>query len=276
MLLLSMNEITTLRWSLEEDIVRYQQAGFRSIGIWRQKLTVGDEEQAIDYIAGSGMQVSSLLWAGGFTGSDGRTLEECILDAAEALRHAAALQAGCLELIAGGRNNHTFRHADRLLRLALDELLPLAEDLGVPLALTPMHPACAADWTFQTDLASTVAFIREYQTRLLKLAYDTYHFPLGMRQRHLLTGLAPHTAIVHLSDRRLPPSVDQECCLLGCGAVPLAEIVSTLHAAGYSGPFDVKLVVPDVHANNYWSILEHTQMYCADLMPAPAPSSMAG
>ena len=38
MTLLSMNEITTFRWSLEQDVENYQQAGYRSIGVWRQKL----------------------------------------------------------------------------------------------------------------------------------------------------------------------------------------------------------------------------------------------
>lgn len=272
---LSMNEITTLRWSLEEDIERYQQAGFRSIGVWRQKLTVGDEELAIDHVAASGMQVSSLLWAGGFTGSDGRSLEECIQDATDALRNAAALEAGCLELIAGGRNNHTFRHADRLLRLALDELLPLAEDLDVPMALTPMHPACAADWTFQTDLGATVQLIREYSSNYLKLAYDTYHFPLGLRQRHVLANLVPHIAVVHLGDRRVPPSVDQERCLLGCGVVPLVDIIVTLQETGYNGAFDVKLVGSDIHVRDYRSILEQSQAYLADLVQVTAPSTMA-
>ena len=53
--------------------------------------------------------------------------------------------AGCLVVYAGGRNNHIYRHAGRLLRLALDELLPMAEMWEVPLAIEPMHPACATD-----------------------------------------------------------------------------------------------------------------------------------
>ena len=102
MTLLSMNEITTFRWSLEEDVENYQQAGYRAIGVWRQKLSDGDEDRAIDLVAESGLVVSNLMWAGGFTGSDGRTLAESIDDAAEAIRLAAALQAGCLVIYPGG------------------------------------------------------------------------------------------------------------------------------------------------------------------------------
>ena len=101
--------------------------------------------------------------------------------------------AGCLVIYSGGRNNHIYRHAGRLLRMALDELLPLAEMWEVPLAIEPMHPACATDWTFLTSLESAIDLVEQVDSPFLKIAYDTYHFPLGSRRRHLLasSGAAP-------------------------------------------------------------------------------------
>jgi sugar phosphate isomerase/epimerase len=275
MTLLSMNELTTFRWSLEEDVEHYQHAGYRSIGVWRQKLADGDEERNIDLLAASGLSVSNLQWAGGFTGSDGRTLRESIDDATDAIRLAAALDAGCLVVYAGGRNNHTYRHAGRLLRTALDELLPLAETAGVQLAIEPMHPRCAADWTFLTDFNSVVSLVDEYQCDYLKLAYDTYHFPLGAPQRCTLSRLAPYIGIVHLADRLVPPSLDQERCPLGQGRIPLADIVATLLESGYTGAFDVKIMGPDIGLSSYWSLLEQSQLMFAELTQIPTPSSLA-
>jgi sugar phosphate isomerase/epimerase len=275
MTLLSMNEITTFRWTLEEDIEHYLHAGYRSIGVWRQKLTDGDEEQAIDLLAASGLRVSNLLWAGGFTGSDGRSFEDSIHDAVHALRIAGALKAGCLVVYPGGRNNHTFRHAGRLLRTALSAILPLAETVEVPLAIAPMHIACAADWTFLTDFDSILALIDELQSDYLKVVYDTYHFPYGPAQSHLLAKLAPHIGIVHLGDRQVSPNIDQEHCLLGHGRVPLAEIVTTLLDAGYLGTFDVKLHGPDIQSNDYWHLLEQSQLVFADLVHVPEPGTVA-
>jgi sugar phosphate isomerase/epimerase len=274
MSLLSMNEITTFRWSFEEDVENYQQAGYRAIGVWRQKLS-DDEDRAIDLVTESGLVVSNLMWAGGFTGSDGRTLAESIDDAAEAIRLAAALQAGCLVVYPGGRNNHTYRHAGRVLRSALDQLLPLAEAADVPLAIEPMHAACAADWTFLTDVKSVVTFVEEYHSPCLKVAYDTYHFPFGARHRHVLERLVPHIAIVHLADRRLPPSIDQLRCPLGLGRLPLTEIVATLQESGYAGAFDVKLIGPEIEVNNYWGVLEQSQAAFAELAQSPARSPLA-
>jgi len=275
MTLLSMNELTTFRWSFADDVENYQQAGYGAIGVWRQKLADWGECEAIDLLAQSGLSVSNLSWAGGFTGSDGRTLSESVDDAADALRLAAAIVAGCLVVYPGGRNNHTFRHAGRLLRTALDELLPLAEAVEVPLAIEPMHAACAADWTFLTSLESVVTLIEEFRSPWLKLAYDTYHFPLNARQRALLTDLAPHLSIVHLGDRRAPANIDQERCLLGYGRLPLGNIITTLQEAGYSGPFDIKLMGTEIEASDYWTLLEQSQIAFNELAHALVPRSLA-
>jgi sugar phosphate isomerase/epimerase len=275
MALLSMNEITTFRWSFEEDLEHYQHAGYRSIGVWRQKLEDCGEEYGLDLLASSGLAVSNLSWAGGFTGSDGRTLEESIEDAGAAIRLAAAMSAGCLVIYPGGRNNHTFRHAGRLLRAALDELLPLAEAAEIPLAIEPMHPACATDWTFITDLHSVVKLIEEFDTPLIKLAYDTYHFSLGARNRQALKRIAPHIGIVHLGDRRTRPTIDLERCPLGQGRLPLSEIVRALLDAGYNGPFDVKLIGSEIQPSEYWILLEQSQGVFAEFAQAAISRSLA-
>src|SRR3954471_3900458 len=201
MTLLSMNELTTYRWSLGQDLDNYRDAGYGGVGGWRQKLIDEDEDQAIERLTSSGLSVTNVSWAGGFTGSDGRTLAESIDDAASAIRLAGSVMAGCLVIYSGGRNNHINRHATRLLRMALDELLPIAEMWEVPLAIEPMHPACALDWTFLTSLESAIEFVEHVNSPLLKIAYDTYHFPLGSRRRQLLAALAPHLGIVFLGDR---------------------------------------------------------------------------
>jgi sugar phosphate isomerase/epimerase len=275
MALLSMNEITTFRWSFGEDVENFQAAGIRAIGVWRRKLSDWDEDAAVDLLADSGLTVSNLFWAGGFTGSDGRSLADSVDDAAKALRLAAAIAAGCLVIYPGGRNNHTFRHADQLLRMALDDLLPLAEVLEVRLAIEPMHAACATDWTFMTDLADAVRLIDELRSPWLKLAYDTYHFPFGAKKRHHLAELAPYLGIVHLADRRVPPSIEQERCRLGQGRLPLAEIVTTLQEAGYAGAFDVKLMGTEIEASDYWTLLEQTQLAFSELAPALVPRTLA-
>jgi sugar phosphate isomerase/epimerase len=275
MSLLSMNELTTYRWSLGQDLDNYRDAGYSGIGVWRNKLSDENEDQAIERLTASGLTVTNVSWAGGFTGSDGRSLADSVDDAASAIRLAGAVMAGCLVIYSGGRNNHTYRHAGRLLRMALDELLPLAEMWEVPLAVEPMHPACASDWTFLTSLESAIDLVEQVDSPFLKVAYDTYHFPLGSRRGHLLNALAPHLGIVFLGDRLQPASAEQERCRLGHGRLPLVDIVSTLQDAGYAGAYDVKLMGPDIETCDYWTLLEHSQTAFGELSPVAVQRSMA-
>jgi sugar phosphate isomerase/epimerase len=275
MTLLSMNQMTTYRWSLAQDVENYQEAGYSAIGLWRNKFIDENQDEAIDLVTRSGLSVTNVSWAGGFTGSDGRAQAESIDDAADAIRFAASMMAGCLVIYSGGRNNHIYSHAGRLLRSALDELLPMAEMWEVPLAIEPMHPACATDWTFLTSLESAIELVEQYDSPLLKIAYDTYHFPLGNRRCHVLSSLAPYLGVVFLGDRLQPPSVDQERCPLGHGRLPLIEIIATLQDAGYTGPYDVKLMGPDIEACDYWTLLEQSQVAFGNFAPVPVHRSLA-
>lgn len=99
---LSINETTTFRWSFEDDVAAYAEAGIPAIGVWRQKLSDCGRAKAVELLASSGLKVSHLLWAGGFTGSDGRSYRDSVEDANEALRTAAELRTRTLVVYSGG------------------------------------------------------------------------------------------------------------------------------------------------------------------------------
>lgn len=238
----SLNEVTTFRWSLAEDLHFYHAAGWEAIGLWRRKLADFGDEKAIELVRESELAVSSLSWAGGFTGSEGHTSAESIADARLAIELAAELNAGCLVIYSGGRNHHIRTHALRLLRSAFEQLLPLAERNGVTLALEPMHHACAAEWTFLTSPRDALALIDEYASPRLKLALDTYHFPHLASIGLTAADLTDRLALVQVGDARAPHSIDQDRCPLGHGGVPNAKLLRSFLDAGYKGDFEVKLI----------------------------------
>jgi hypothetical protein len=145
---LSVLELSTMRWSFEDDVVRYRDHGYRAIGIWREKLADFGETKGRELLDELGMSVSSLHWAGGFTGFEGRSHTESLCDALDAVHTAAELQADCLVILAGSRAGHTRSHVRRLLVSALKEVAQAASVLGVELALEPMHSGCARDFSF--------------------------------------------------------------------------------------------------------------------------------
>jgi len=256
---LAISELTTLRWSFEEDVERLAAAGIAAIGVWRHKLGDFGEEKGAELIAEAGLAVSSLQWAGGFTGSDGRSHDDSLHDARTAIHTAELLSAGSLIIHSGARGSHTFNHARRLFRQALDKLLPVAEERGVVLAIEPMHADCGGDFTFLHCLNETLDLVAGYHSASLKIALDTYHWGHEPSLIGRLAELAPHLAVVQLGDGHLPPRGETNRCPLGDGTVPLAAIVAALSAAGYDGDYEVELMGEEIEAADYGEIIESSR-----------------
>ena len=264
---LAINEMTTYRWSFEEDVGNYADLEFDGMGVWRQKLSDFGEDKGVELLHDRGLQVSSLLWAGGFTGSDGRSYEESLEDARETLRLAAELKAGCLIIYSGGRGGHTHNHARRLFRGALNSLLPLAAELDMPLALEPMHPGCAGEWTFLTSLEESLSLIAELGSDYLKLVFDTYHLGHDAATLEKLPAAAAHIALVQIGDAKGPPVDEQNRCPLGEGVVPLREIFLALEAGRYEGFYEIELLGQEVEARDYRELLIQSKQVLLETLP---------
>lgn len=267
-----MNEVTTYRWSFDEDLRRYEQAGYEGIGVWLRKVRDFGEERAIELLSESRLKVSNVVWAGGFTGSDGVSTKENLGETRRALQLAGAMRAGALVVYSGGRNNHTERHAQRLLKSSLDALLPHAEAARTPIAIEPMHPACADEWSILTCLEKTLDLVQAYDTPWLQLVFDTYHFPLAEHRWDWLEELAPYLGVVHLGDMDTPHSGDLERCPLGTGKAPINGIVQTLRQAGYEGFFDVELMGSAIDEIDYEQLLTDSRRVFATALETTPPA----
>ncbi len=266
MAILSLNETSTFRWSFEDDVAQYAAAGIKAIGVWRQKLSDCGEQRALELIRKHHLKVSHLFWAGGFTGSAGHSYRESLEDTADALRTAASLGAGCLVVCSGARAGHTFNHARRLVQGALQELVPMAEEFGVVMALEPMHSGCAAQCTFLNNLDDALGIIQAIDREHVKLLLDTYHLGQDPGLVERIPEIAPRIALVQLGDAKRPPQGEQNRCRLGDGVVPLRQIICALRGAGYDGFFDVELLGEDMEAMDYHGLLAHAKEAFADLM----------
>jgi sugar phosphate isomerase/epimerase len=152
-----------------------------------------------------------------------------------------------------------------------------------------MHPACAEDWTILTSLPAALDLVREYNTPALRLALDTYHFPLGEAEWPILRELAGYLSVVHLGDVATPHDVDQSRVALGDGGTALGGIVQTLAEAGYAGFYDVKLLGPAFDDADYDWLLRQSratfegfgaddvatvEVAAQDIVAAPTPAPL--
>ena len=270
MVRLSLNETTTFRWSFEEDVLHYSKAGIPAIGVWRHKLSDCGKVKAGELLEESGLAVSHLSWAGGFTGSDGRSFQASVDDALEALRTAADLKTNCLLVYSGARAGHTVNHARRLMKEALKEMAPAAEELGVSLAIEPMHPGCAKEFTFLTSVHEVLELRDAVGSKAIKLLYDTYHLGHEEDCAEQIAEFADRVALVQLGDGRETPSVEQSRCRIGEGVVPIGEIARAFIEAGYDGDFDVELIGEEIETIDYHELVEHAKQAYEDLVQPPS------
>ncbi len=256
----SINQLSTLRWGFQEDAQAYAERGFQGIGVYRPKLEDFGLDRAVDLLAEFSLTATSLSWAGGFTGSDGRPVDEAVADAMGAVRDAANLQADILILLAGGRNNHIRNHARRTVCDAIKQVAIVAEEFGVQLSIEPFHRGCGNEWSFVNDLQSTLEIIETVGSPQLGLALDTYHV-MDEEIVSWLPEIVQHVNLVQLGDARHSPVGEMNRCLLGKGCVPLRKILSTLDEYGYAGALEVELIGEDVESLSYEELLDHTREY---------------
>lgn len=269
----SISEFTTFRWDLDEEVAALARHRFDAIALWRTKLSDHGSEAVRARVERAAVRISSLQWAGGFTGGDGRTFRESIDDAREAIETAAHVGTAVLVVHPGCRGGHTLGHAHRLLGEALERLAPFAAERGVRLALQPFHPAAAAGAGFLTRLSQALEWVDRFDHPAVALALDLWHFGHDPALPGLLPDLVRRLAVVKVADRSGPPSPAGERLPPGFGSLPLGTLVSGLAALGYRGDFEFELVGEAVESAGYQRTLRHLRQVADSWttgIPAPA------
>ena len=238
---LSMSQVTTARWSFLEDVVNYRRLGISRMAIWRPKLIDVSEECCQEAIRESGVQVSSLGWGGGFTGTNGHSFVEAVHDTRSAIVTAAALGAESLTIISGPQGAHIGSHARRLLVEGIAECLDTASEHGVTLAVQPMHRLFRPDWTFLHTLDATLDLLEQFDHPLLKMAFGTYHLWREPDLLERIPSIVPLIASVQVSDWKPNPRCDNDRALPGDGEIPLPSVLQAFEDAGYRGSYEMEI-----------------------------------
>ena len=260
---IAVSQLTTLRWELPEELCHCVEHGFDAISLWRPKLSDTGVAYARELLQQAGVRVSSLQWAGGFTGSDGRTFEESLADCQEAIETAEQLACPVLTIYAGSRGGHTLSHARRLVRHALRELAPAAEAAGVTLAFKPIHHREVAGGGFMARLEEAVSLIEEVDEAGLGLALDLWSFADDPWLSSGMEQFLQHVRLVLVADRKGPMHEDQERLPPGAGNLPLKQQLASLLDAGYQGDIEIDPVGERVMQTGYEETLAAIGRYAA-------------
>jgi sugar phosphate isomerase/epimerase len=264
---LSVSGLTTIRWDLLQDVCGCRDSEFSSIGLWRPKVLEFGEDRAIELLRDSSLDVSSVSWVGGFTGTNGYSFHDSVWDARQAIRFAGEVGAGCVVVASGSRGTHTLNHARRLLLDALRELADDAAEVGVNLALQPMHQMFASDWTFLNTLDETTDILAMADHPQIGLAFDTYHLWQEPDLTARLSELVPLIEVVQVSDWHEPVRSRHDRLLPGDGIIPLAEIFECLIRGGYRGHYDLQVWSDQSWREDYPELIGRARRQFQDLLP---------
>jgi sugar phosphate isomerase/epimerase len=249
--------MTTLRWPLVEEVLRLKSVHYDGIGLWRPKVAEVGEELAAELIRDAGLGVSSLSFAGGFTGVNGLSYKDAMADARDALADAELLGAENVIVVSGTRNRHTIRHSRRLLTEALRELADDAGARRVRLCVLPMHGFFAQSWTFLNTLDETLEILARVNHRHVGLAFDTYQLFHEPRLVERIPQLARLTGVVQVGDARRVPQALAERCAPGDGMIPLDEIIRAFQQSGFGGYYDVQVWSSSGWSGDYSLVASH-------------------
>lgn len=272
----AISEMTTSRWDLPVEVERYAAHGFEALSVWRPKVSDLGAEKAAALIADHGLRVSSVRWAGGFTGGDGRSFEESVEDAGEVIEMAETLGAPVVVLHSGCRGGHTRSHARRLLSQAVEMLIPQAARAGVALAVKPMHPAAAEGCSFVNRLTEAVELVEGFNDAAVRLAIDLWHWADDAEMLPLVPRLAELVAVVQVADRCGPPAAIEDRLPVGHGNLPLEDVLASLWAHEFAGCVELDPVGESVELLGYEAMLAESRIVAAAWAQRQGQPSGAG
>jgi sugar phosphate isomerase/epimerase len=251
--------ITTKPWAFPKAISNYAAAGIKGVSVWQNSLEDISPYQAGELIRANGLDVVSYV-RGGFFAASNQTLRLKAIDHNKKLmEEAAALGAPILVLVCGASPDQSLQTSREQIRKGIEELLPLAEQLNVKLAIEPLHPMYAADRSAINTLRQANDLAEIIGSDLVGVALDVYHvwWDPDLEMEIKRCGANNKLLAYHVCDWKVNTTdLLNDRGLMGEGCINLKEIRGWVEEAGFKGFCEVE-IFSDIHwAKNQDDFLE--------------------
>ena len=239
---LSLNQITTPRWSVQEASEACARRSVPSIALWRHKIAEQGLQASVRAVRDAHLHVSSVCRGGMFPGEKAEQRRLNIEDNFRAVDEAAALQADSLVMVVGGASPVGIDAARQMVRDGLAELAPYAESAGVKIGLEPLHPMFAGDRSVLTTIAEATGMAAPYEPQRVGVILDVFHIWWDATVMQQIAEVASRIMGFHVSDWLVPlPDVLLGRGMMGDGIIDLRAMRVAADAAGYKGPIEVEI-----------------------------------
>jgi sugar phosphate isomerase/epimerase len=239
---LSLNQITTNRWSLAEALDGCLRAGVPAIGIWRHKIADVGLAESRRLVRSSGLRVSSVCRGGMFPAATAAERAARIEDNRRAIDETAELGSDTLVLVCGPPPDRDIAAARRMVEDAIAALVPYARERKIAMAIEPLHPMYAAERSCITSLEEANTLAEKFDADVVGIAVDVYHVWWDAMLERELARARGRIRGFHVCDWLVPtPDMLMGRGMMGDGCIDLQRIRRLVDAAGYAGPIEVEI-----------------------------------
>lgn len=239
---LSLNQITTGKWSLREAVHGCVEAEVPWIALWRHKVEEIGLKESVKLIKDSGLKVSSLCRGGMFPGKTAEERNQKLDDNKRAVEEAAELGTDVLVLVCGPSSDRDIDRARQEVADGIEKLVPFAQSYGIKLGIEPLHPMYAAERSVVVTLAQANAMAQPYKSDEVGVVVDVFHVWWDPELYTQIQHAAGRILGFHVSDWIVPtPDMLMGRGMMGDGVIEIRRIRQAVEAAGYMGPIEVEI-----------------------------------
>jgi sugar phosphate isomerase/epimerase len=252
---LSINTATVrAQWPLDRIVDECARRGIRAISPWRDQVAAVGLQPIARRLRDAGIELSGYCRGGFYPAPDAAGLRAALDDNRRAIDEAKTLNAPCLVLVVGslpgaldGRAAYTdISRARAEVRDGVAASLEYAREVGMPLAIEPLHPMQAAERACFNTLEQALDLcdaLDPQQSGALGVALDVYHcwWDPKLEAQIARAGRARLLAF-HVCDW-LTPTRDllNDRGMMGDGVIELKKLRGWVEAAGYKGYSEVEI-----------------------------------
>lgn len=230
------------------------QHGVRAISPWRDQVAGVSLDKIAAQLKALGIGLSGYCRGGFYPAPDAAGLKAALEDNRRAIDEAKTLDAPCLVLVVGGlpgalQGQAAYKDIGRArteVRDGIAASLEYAREIGMPLAIEPLHPMQAADRACINTLEQTLDLCDELdpqRTGALGVALDVYHVWWDPKlQQQIARAGRERLLAYHVCDW-LTPTRDllNDRGMMGDGVIELKKIRGWVEDAGFAGFSEVEI-----------------------------------
>ena len=239
---LSLNQMTTNNWSVQQAVEGCVRHGIPSIALWRHKIAETGLAGCVRLVRDAGLHVSSVCRGGMFPAPTAEERRKAIEDNFRAVDETAELQADSLVIVAGGCQGTGIEAARQMVKDGIAAVVPYARQRGVRIGLEPLHPMFAADRAVLNTIDHTLQLAAAYGPEEVGVILDVFHIWWDPELAAAIARAAGRIYGFHVNDWLVPlPDTLLGRGLMGDGAIDNRGIRALVERAGYTGPIEVEI-----------------------------------